>query len=586
MGSGSSINKVSVSPESTGSSRSLSRIASDPCYTDAMKLLHDSVIGDGLVFQSPHGERRVLYLDYTASGRPVRYIEDFLRNEVYHKYANTHTSTCVTARQTSVSREGARSFIKKCVNANEDDVLLFTGSGVTGAIHKLVSALNINPKETVVLIGPYEHHSNILPWKESGAKVHTISQTKSGQIDMQDLETQVMNAAGKTVIGSFSAASNVTGIISDVKRVTRLLKKYGALVFWDYATAAPYVDINMNATQQGSIDAVFISPHKFLGGPQSPGILVAKKHLFRNKIPVVPGGGTVAYVYSEGHEYLSDIEAREEGGTPPIIESIRAALAFKLKHSIGLRQLQSREEYLYNIGKEFWTQNCLNMTILGCGSVHRLPIFSFIVTHPTVSKLVHHNFISTLLNDLYGIQTRGGCACAGPYGESLLGINAQHFIKFFRKTDSSPGFCRLNLPYTMNEDELDFVLHAVKEITDNGWKLLPLDTLSQVKQLINSVSTFLLEDSDSDYCSLSDDALPLRATQFGLSLLKKRTTYCMGRQLHCTKHLYQEIPLPRIQIATLQSRIPQQKVHLIRLMAAHSKRLTALHRRSHSTPEL
>ncbi|XP_067945112.1 probable cysteine desulfurase, partial [Watersipora subatra] len=477
-----------ISSASSTSSTSL-RVTVNPNYTTMMKSLHDSIMGDGVVFQTIFGEKRALYLDYTASGRPVRFVEDYIANEVCHRYANTHTSTCLTARQTSLSREGSRSYIKKCVNANEDDVLLFTGSGVTGAIHKLVSVLCLDPAKTVVLIGPYEHHSNILPWKESGATVHTISQTHSGQLDLYDLENKVIHSAGKTVIGSFSAASNVTGIISDVKRVTRLLKKYGALSFWDYATGAPYLNIDLNHSKQGSIDAVFISPHKFLGGPQTPGLLIAKKHLFKNKVPVITGGGTVNYVYSEGHEYLSDIEAREEGGTPSIIESIRASLAFKIKHSVGLRQLEEREAYLYQTGKTYWGNNCPHMLILGCGSVHRLPIFSFIVTHPTVSKLIHHNFIATLLNDLYGIQTRGGCACAGPYGEALLGINAQYFISYFKNGIGGPGFCRLNLPFTMSEEELSFTLEAVRDVSEYGWRLLPLATLSRAREILTSSST-------------------------------------------------------------------------------------------------
>ncbi|XP_072173689.1 probable cysteine desulfurase [Diadema setosum] len=475
------------------------------------KHVEDNVVGKDTVFASHYGKRQVVYCDYTASGRAVKFIEDYITEHVQPLYANTHTTTGLMARQTTKFRKEARDIIKKCVNATEEDALIFTGSGTTGAVNKLVSALMLKgarAKKTVVLVGPYEHHSNLLPWKETGAKVVRIRDNSRGLIDMVAMEEilEKYQKKGKFMIGCFSAASNVTGIISDTHAVAALLHKYGALSFWDYATAGPYLRIDMNpASDDPSIDyskdAVYLSPHKFVGGVGTPGILIAKKKLFVNAVPHSVGGGTVLYVTRETHHYVGNIEEREEGGTPAIVESIRAGLTFRLKESISTDYIEAREEELTKLAFVKWKKN-LNLIFLGSSRANRLPIFSFMVVHPKTGKMLHHNFVAVLLNDLYGIQARGGCACAGPYAQDLLGIDedlAERFV-FFLKDESDelkkkkngtshaeykkikktkgpleimkPGFVRLNLPFFFSDAVIDYVLEAVDAVGRNGWKML------------------------------------------------------------------------------------------------------------------
>ncbi|XP_014661429.1 PREDICTED: probable cysteine desulfurase isoform X2 [Priapulus caudatus] len=465
-----------------------------PCE-NLLEYIDLNVIGHDTVFEGPFGLRTVIYCDYTASGRPLKFIEEYIMHYVYALYANTHTTTSITSRQTTQFRHEARDIIKKCVNASEQDVVIFTGSGTTGAIHKLISALQLNNNmtayNTVVIVGPYEHHSNILPWKESGVrKIVRIPDTSKGQVDLYDLERQLQTwkEEGLQIITAFSAASNVTGIVTDTVAVGELVHKYGGLCFWDYATAAPYLKIDMNPTETGYKDAMFCSPHKFVGGPGSPGVLIAKKHLFRNPVPHGCGGGTVLFVTRDTHLYLQDIEMREEGGTPAIIESIRAGMVFQLKHEVGTDVIEEREDELCRKAFAAWKRNP-NMRILGSHTSRRLPIFAFLVFNQETGKFLHHNFISVLLNDLYGIQARGGCACAGPYAQDLLGIDedmAREFTEFLSQTPKDgettlkqaleimkPGFVRLNLPYFFPDDVVDFVLDAVDMVCTYGWKLLP-----------------------------------------------------------------------------------------------------------------
>ncbi|XP_072020829.1 probable cysteine desulfurase [Amphiura filiformis] len=461
-----------------------------------LRFVENNVAGKDAHFNGPFGPRRVVYCDYTASGRPLRFIENYIEQHVYPFYANTHTTTTITSRQTTQYRHEARDIIKECVNANEDDAVIFTGSGSTGAINKLVHAMEIRgekAKNTVVLVGPFEHHSNILPWKETGAEVHRIGQTEHGLVDLHDLEAklQVFCQTHQYIIGCFSAASNVTGILTDTHSVAALLHRYGALSFWDYATAAPYVEINMNPEISSSEwdcskDAVFVSTHKFVGGVGTPGLLIAKKSLFINRVPGGVGGGTVHYVSRDMHHYVSDIEAREEGGTPAIVESIRAGLAFQIKQAIHPHYIEQREEELARRAFQRWQHN-EDLMILGNREVQRLPIFSFLIRHGDSGRFLHHNFVAVLLNDLFGIQARGGCACAGPYAHDLLGITEVNATKFFeliredRKTTHKkdpveavrPGFCRINLPYFASDSVIDYILDAIDMVATHGWKLLP-----------------------------------------------------------------------------------------------------------------
>jgi selenocysteine lyase/cysteine desulfurase len=469
----------------------------DPRAEDLIRLIRESVIGDDEAFLGPFGPRRVIYADYTASGRSLAFIEDYLREAVLPLYGNTHTESSGTGLQTTHFREDARGIIRRSVGATNDHAVIFTGSGSTGAIDKLVGVLGLRvpsaledryrltdqiPRQErpVVFVGPYEHHSNELPWRESIADVVTIHEDADGQIDLEQLERELVRHAARPLrIGSFSAASNVTGILSDTRAVSVLLHRHGALSFWDFAAAAPYVDIQMDPRRGDDPldykDAVFLSPHKLIGGPGTPGILVARRELFRNRVPVVVGGGTVAYVNPFEHDYLSETEHREEGGTPAIVESIRAGLVFQLKAAVGEPAIREREESFIHRAIERWEANP-SIEILGNRKARRLSIVSFVVRHG--SRYLHHNFVVALLNDLFGIQSRGGCSCAGPYGHRLLGLDLETSHEFEREIARGcegikPGWTRVNFNYFISETVFEFLLDAVDLVAEDGWRLLP-----------------------------------------------------------------------------------------------------------------
>jgi selenocysteine lyase/cysteine desulfurase len=495
-----------------------------------IETIRAAVIGDDEAVMGPFGLRRVTYADYTASGRSLSFVEDYIRDAVLPLYGNTHTESSGTGLQTTRFREDARAIIREAVGGTRDEhAVIFCGSGSTAAINKLVDILNIRlpadlddrydlrdripvGERPVVFIGPYEHHSNELPWRESVVDLVTIPEDQDGRIDLARLEAELVAHAGRPLmIGSFSAASNVTGIISDTRAISVLLHRHGALSFWDFAAAAPYVEIEMSPHRPAAIggaaadgagngagsaagtgadkgnlaqddialdykDAVFISPHKFIGGPGTPGVLVVRRELIRNRVPTMPGGGTVEYVTAVDHTYHPDPEHREEGGTPAIVESIRAGLVFQLKEAVGVEAIREREEAFIHRAIERWEANP-SIEILGSHSLPRLSIVSFVVRH--AGRYLHHNLVVAILNDLFGIQSRGGCSCAGPYGHRLLGLDIETSREFERETalgceGIKPGWVRVNFNYFISEAVFEYVLEAVDLVASEGWRLAPM----------------------------------------------------------------------------------------------------------------
>jgi selenocysteine lyase/cysteine desulfurase len=462
---------------------------------DMLDRIRRGLVGEGEVLDGPYGPRRVTYADYTASGRSLDFVEEFIRHEVLPHYANTHTESSGTGLWTMRVREQARRLIRDSVGGTEDHLVIFCGSGATAAVNKLVGVLEIRipagldarhrlrehiprHERPVVFVGPYEHHSNELPWRESIADVIVIDEDADGHIDLDQLRRELQRHADRPLrIGSFSAASNVTGVLTDADRIAALLHEHGALSFWDYAAAGPYVPIRMRESALGRADhkdVIFLSPHKFVGGPQTPGVLVVHRDLVANAVPTAPGGGTVAFVDPIGHRYLDDPVAREEGGTPAIVESIRAGLVFAVKDAVGTDVIQAREERLWRHALDRWSVHP-NIQILGSSRADRLSIVSFRVRFG--AQFLHHNFVVAVLNDLFGIQSRGGCSCAGPYGHRLLGIDRQHSHDFEHEIERGcdgvkPGWIRMNFNYFITDTVRDYLVDVVERVADQGHRLL------------------------------------------------------------------------------------------------------------------
>lgn len=428
--------------------------------------LHDGIIGRDAVIDGPFGPRPMIYADYVASGRAHEAVERFVMTEVLPWYANSHTEASHCGGTMTRMRRAARAEILRCTGGNADDhAVIFAGSGATAGINRLVHLMGAGPG-TTVLIGPYEHHSNILPWRECGARVVEIPEDAAGGPEMGALLAALAQADGP-VIATFSAASNVTGITTDVAGVTAALKKAGARVIWDYAGGAPYLPIDLSL----GMDAVVISPHKFLGGPGASGLLILRRDATRATRPTLPGGGTVRFVNERGHDYATTLEAREEGGTPNVVGDIRAALALAMKDHAGAQAIAARQAASWAKAK-LRLRAHPRIVLLGNADCARLPILSFRI-RDSQGGFIHQQLATRMLSDLYGVQARGGCACAGPYVHRLLGIGAEESDRLRAAILSGeemekPGFVRLNLCWAAPEAEVDAILNAVCDLADHA----------------------------------------------------------------------------------------------------------------------
>ncbi|KAL3265952.1 hypothetical protein HHI36_010140, partial [Cryptolaemus montrouzieri] len=435
----------------------------------------------------------VVYCDYAAAGRSLQFIEEYILREVLPCYGNTHSTTSITSLQSTLFRQEARELIKNSVNASEEDAVIFTGHGCSDAIKKIIGALDLR-EPPIIFTGSSEHQDNILLWQETGSKIIRIRETKEGYLDLQYLENQLRfhQNYNRLMIGCFSVASNVTGIITDDVACTILLHQYGALAFWDYNIAAPSINVDMNPVVPGvedgtnaNKDAIYFSGHKFIGGIQTPGILIAKKTLFRH-LNRCEGDGFFV------NEQNKTFELQEEGSCAAIVESIRAGLVIQLKDAITSSVIMQRQE---KINKQMLQhiRTIPELILLGNNSpnLKRLPLFSFMVRHPR-GLFLHHNFICAVLNDIFGIQARSGCPCSGSHAQDLLGIDQsladqyENIILEDRRLSSlnlgtenstlellRPGFTRISLPYFINDNELAYIMEAVKMVATEGWKLLP-----------------------------------------------------------------------------------------------------------------
>ncbi len=441
----------------------------------------EEIIGINQSFTSPYGRKKILYADWIASGRLYRPIEKKFADEIGPYVANTHTETSVTGSAMTLAYSHARAKIKEHVNASDEDVLLNVGTGMTGAINKFQRILGLKlsenlkehtkvpeNKKPVVFITHMEHHSNQTSWLETISKVIVIPCDEEGLICLKSFEKLLMEHSHVPIkIASVTACSNVTGIITDYQGVAKLIHKYNGLCFVDFACSAPYVDIDMHPEDSdASLDAIFFSPHKFLGGPGASGVLIFNKKLYRNLVPDNPGGGTVTYTNPWGnHDYIDDIETREDGGTPGFLQTLKTALAIELKEKMGTQKMQEQEHVLIQCLFEN-LKNVKGLHILAAKHEDRLGILSFYVDN------LHYNLIVKLLNDRFGIQSRGGCSCAGTYGHYLLNVDVDKSLAIEQKIIDGcllerPGWVRISVHPTMTINEIKFICDAIKEVVAN-----------------------------------------------------------------------------------------------------------------------
>lgn len=477
--------------------------------------LREQIVGVDSTFETPFGERLMVYCDYTASGRCLRFVEAYLQG-LQRIYANTHTEDDITGRSMSQLLHEAEASIKRSVNAGEDGCIIACGTGATGAIDKLQQIIGtaiapatrkliyelvdagdagidrqgldelLAATQPVVFVGPYEHHSNEISWRQSLATTVEVRLDETGGVDLGHLEALLTDPQylGRLRIGSFSAASNVTGMRTDVRKIASLLHLHDAIACFDYAACAPYVTIDMNPEPDGpgddpSIDAIFVSPHKFLGGPGASGVLVFNRRIYHRELPPsVSAGGTVDYVGISGEDFITDIEEREKPGTPGVLQTLKAALVFQVKDRVGIDTIETREQELTGRAMRSWAANDAIEILGNPDPSSRVGIISFNIRGAD-GHYLHHKFVTALLNDLFGIQSRAGCSCAGPYGHRLLNIDEDRSEQYRKAVKSGycgikPGWCRIGLHWVMDDAEADYVIGAVHFIAGHGHRFLEL----------------------------------------------------------------------------------------------------------------
>ncbi|MFN3528601.1 MAG: aminotransferase class V-fold PLP-dependent enzyme [Bacteroidia bacterium] len=437
-----------------------------------------NIVGIDQRFNGPYGEKTIVYTDWTASGRLYRPIEEKMLFDFGPFVANTHTDTNVTGSSMTAAYHHAKQLIKQHVNANENDVLIFSGTGMTGVVNKLQRMLGIKLPENmrpytqipdeirpVVFVSHMEHHSNQTSWYETIADVVVIPCDETGLFSLSELEKLLQQYQNRSLkICAITSGSNVTGLMTPYHEVAKLMHRHQGLCFVDFACSGPYIHIDMHpAEPEAWLDAIYFSPHKFLGGPGTTGVLVFNKQLYKNSVPDCPGGGTVVYTNPWGlNAYIDDIEEREDGGTPGFLQAIRTALCVQLKEQMGVDNMLAREhELLEQLFERL--ERLPNLHILAGQHKNRLGVVSFYIDD------LHFNLAVKLLNDRYGIQTRGGCSCAGTYGHYLLNVDENTSLSLLEQIQSGqlevkPGWVRLSIHPTTTDAELAYVCEALEAL--------------------------------------------------------------------------------------------------------------------------
>jgi len=457
----------------------------------------NNIVGIDAEIETPYGAKKLIYADWIASGRLYSPIEKRIADDIGPMIGNTHSESTYTGKAMTDAYHMSQKIVKHHVNASDDDIMIFTGTGMTSAIAKLQRILGLkvpeqainfcvftngeyhkckdipNGNRPVVFITHTEHHSNHTSWFETLADVVVLEPSADLTVNPDSLRKEIIKYKNRPMlIGSFTACSNVTGYMPPYNELAKIMHEHNGYCFIDFAASAPYVDIDMHpADKMEQLDAIFFSPHKFLGGPGSAGVLIFSKKLYKNNIPDSPGGGTVKWTNRwGGYSYISDIEVKEDGGTPGFLQGIRAALSVRLKENMGIDKIRLREKELIDIAFGRLSR-IKELHILAENITERLGVFSFYIDN------IHHNLVTRLLNDRFGIQVRGGCSCAGTYGHFLLDVDFSMSKEITDMIDAGdlslkPGWIRLSLHPTMTDKELLYICDAINQIVVNikEWK--------------------------------------------------------------------------------------------------------------------